>query len=202
MIHKLAEKMGNYATRGDESGQTNPEVVTYGVELILQEILMFGIVLLSAWILRVLPVMLVTILSYTVIRAFANGAHAPLRVVCILSYVITMYTSIGLAMILPKLPIWAYVVLFAADLLILLKYAPGDTIERPIVNRGLILRCKILSIVFLTCLFVCSFLLSSHNKDFSNVMVIVSTVACCLTLPIVYKLYRSHRSGEADVESE
>ena len=202
MIHKLAEKMGNYATRGDESGQTNPEVVTYGIELILQEVLMFIIILISAWILKILPIMLISIVSYTLIRAFANGAHAPMRVVCILSYFIVMYTSIGLAMIIPKLPIWAYVVLFAADLLILLKYAPGDTIERPIVNHGLIMRCKILSIVFLTCSFVCSFLLSSHNKDFSNVMVIVSTVACCLTLPIVYKLYRSHRSSEADLESE
>ena len=42
MLHRLAVKLGDYAVRDDNEHDTSAEVVAYGIELVMQEVLMFA----------------------------------------------------------------------------------------------------------------------------------------------------------------
>ncbi|PWL64175.1 MAG: hypothetical protein DBY34_00870 [Oscillospiraceae bacterium] len=194
MIAKLSQSVAQYLANNFED--SDEEVLAYGLELIFQEILAFIALFTVAAFLGVADLMLFSVLAYTTVRGNANGAHASTRSICLSTYVMFMFASIGIS-------IWAKGFLtpffwagIACNTIVLLLYAPGDTQEKPIFGSRLRLRCKVVGLFGMWISFGCAYWMSQGYPARANVLMLSSTVACFMVTPIAYKLYGCQRYVE------
>lgn len=194
MIERISINIAKLINKADKDADV--EIMQYGIELILQEMVMFLVLIVISLFLKLFSAVLVAILGYSLIRAFANGAHAQNRIVCSISYTVFIYGSIAISYALKGFDSLLAVLLFLVNIIILFLYSPGDTEERPIVSAKILSRNKYLSILLLVAIFAVAFNISEYSFLYANVLMIISTLACFLTLPIVYRLYGCNKSIE------
>ena len=155
VFHKMALAVSNGMRKvKPEITEEKAEQITYGLEIILYEIFLFGAAFLSALPFGLFPNMLFAVIGYSAIRGFASGAHARTRAACCVSYLVMVYISILAPLFFIKEYIAQTVLfLFSVGMILLLKYAPGDTEENPMTDQKKVRRKKLLSCVTLTALF-------------------------------------------------
>lgn len=198
MIAKLSQSVAQYLANNFED--SDEEVLAYGLELIFQEIVAFIALFTVAACLGVADLMLFAVLGYTTIRGNANGAHASTRVLCLSTYTMFMFASIGIAVWAKGFMAPLFYAGLACNTVALLVYAPGDTQEKPIWGRKLRLRCKVVSLLCMWVSFGCAYWISSGSPMRANVLMLSSTVACFMVTPIAYMLYGCHRYVEEESE--
>jgi accessory gene regulator B len=198
LVKILTNILTNFVNKNDE--QADIEVVQYGIELFVQEVTMFIFIIITSLFLDLFFVVFVTILGYSLVRAFANGVHAQNRIVCSLSYITFIYGTIGISFLIGNMNLLIKIILLILNILILFKYSPGDTDDRPIISKKIKTRNKYLSIVSVVFIFIISFAINPYSYIYSNVLIIISTLVSLLTLPIVYRVYGCKKSNETEVK--
>jgi len=188
LIQSLANRLANYVVKNDETA--NQEVLSYGFQLLLMAFITYAVVLISAYLLGVFKEMLIAIATYILMRTTIGGCHANSRTVCLITYSAILYSSIFLADAL-ILSWYVILVLYFINVILLFLYAPGDTIQQPIVQRRFIR--KILGLVFLSCLFALSLVFQDMRIE-TNILLFVSTATCILLHPYIYKAYGCEKS--------
>lgn len=196
MIELLSKKLACFAkTHSNDVDEEKAEVISYGMELLLQELFTYTFILLLSIILKIQIYVIVTIIGYTLIRVFANGAHADTRNKCFYSYLLFIFSTVYLTkFVFNKYNLILSITVFLINVFILFKYAPGDTAENPIKNKFRIKLAKSISILSLIIITITSFLFKTYDPIISNVLIISSTFACLMTTPLFYKIYNCSRS--------
>ena len=188
MIQTLANRMADYVVKHDNTA--SQEELAYGYSLILMGFVTYATVILSAILFGLFIKMLIAIAAFMMMRLTVGGCHANHRVICFITYSGVLYTSILLADVI-VLNWQVKLALYLINIVLLILYAPGDTVDQPMV-RNRFLR-KILGLIFLSCVFVTAFLLQDMRTE-TNILLIVSTSTCILLHPFIYKIYRCERS--------
>ena len=195
MFHKMAFSISNAIKQTNSNiSEEKAQEITYGLEILLYEIFLFGAAFLSSLPFGLFFNMLSAVAGYSIIRGFASGAHARTRTVCCISYFIMLYLSIVIPLFLVKTYYFqGMLLLFCLDMILLLKYAPGDTVENPMTDQRKVKQKKLLSCLSLAGIFVVSLLISEAEPLYANSLLFAASFGCLMPAPLFYRLFGCER---------
>jgi len=192
IIQALASRIASFIVKNDE--EADHEVLAYGYGLVLAGIATYAIVIASALVFGVLREMSIAVLTYLLLRYTVGGVHANSRVVCFLTYAGTMYFCIFMSRVLSFAAL-ATAVLYLFNALLLILYAPSDTVDQPITSGRLVR--KLLGLFFLTLLFAISVFYYGAMVE-GGILILVSTLTCIQLHPFVYRIYGCKKSDSKE----
>ena len=162
------------------------EIINYGLESIYLTFTKIIIIFVLAIILNIWKEVLLLLAFYNLIRVSAFGMHAKKSIHCL---IISLTLFIGGAYLCRYLviPLILKVVLSIICIVLIAKYAPADTEKRPIINKKLRRKYKIISVIISGIFAIAIVLLS--DKNISNYLLLGMIEATIMLLPITYRIF-------------
>lgn len=163
------------------------EEIMYGIEGIYLTITKSIIIFLCALILGIFKELLYLLIAFNFIRLFAFGMHANKSWICLI-----FSSSVFLigAFLCKYITISKEVlcILYLLILIIMIKYAPSDTVKRPLIKKKKRTMYKVLSIIITVTYFIITLFI--QNNLIINSMVMGLIIECILIIPITYKAFK------------
>ncbi len=186
MRSKVINKIMKYIKENKALTIEEEEKIIYGLESIYILVTKLIIIFSIAYILDIFKEMLIFLIIFNIIRSVAFGLHASKSWICLIS---SICLFIGLP-ILNKIIVIPYILKFIIgiiSLIIIYKYSPADTYNRPIVS---IKRRKFYNIssTIITIIYILISLCT--NKFISNCLIVSLLLESILISPITYKLFK------------
>ena len=136
MRNKIVSKIMKYIKKNKNITIEEEEKMIYGLESIYILVTKLIIIFAIALILGIFKEMLLFLLIFNGVRAFAFGMHASKSWICLIISSISFLGIPYLCKIL-VLPNIAKIISGLLFVLLIYKYSPADTINRPIINKKL-----------------------------------------------------------------
>lgn len=133
MVRKTAEWITKWCLRLNEDGEEKEEIVRFGIEVILESIIKYVILLCVGITLGMLKETLLVLLIFSGIRLFAGGIHAKTGAGCTLMMTVILIISLG-AGHFPAISLEGVAICFLLGSLILYKYAPNGSKANELLN--------------------------------------------------------------------
>lgn len=136
-IHEVSEQFAAYLARELDSDRRQELRMAYGLEILLGEIVKLVVIILFAWMLGILPQVLTITISAGILRLASGGEHCSAYYRCLiggtawflfLGWVVHSLQTVLAPPVISATAGW----LFFISLAIILKYAPGETENKPI----------------------------------------------------------------------
>lgn len=162
------------------------EIINYGLESIYLTFTKIIIIFVLAIILNIWKEVLLLLAFYNLIRVSAFGMHAKKSIHCLMISLTLFIGGVYLCRYL-VIPLILKVVLSIICIILIAKYAPADTEKRPIINKKLRKKYKIISVI-ISGIFAISIVLLS-DKNISNYLLLGMIEATIMLLPITYKIF-------------
>jgi len=197
MIDMLSLKLTNIIKNnlGDIT-EEKAEEINYGLNIIIYEFIVY-VVLIPIMIISGLFKYCITYITiYGILRIFTGGAHAKTRLGCFLTYSISLFGICYLSKFIPAINLTFTIIVFLAGIFVFYIYAPGDTIEKPILSKKQIKKMKFLSIMLLLYIFIITMIIRHFNQTLYNVIIFTIIEVVFFLTPIGYKLYGCKLSWE------
>jgi len=180
--------LASFVAKNDDTA--DQEILEYGLGLLISTILSYIVIFGSALLFGVFVEMLVTVALYSVMRSIIGGSHANSKIVCDITYTSSLYLLIIVSTII-SLNIYIIAALYVISLVLIALYAPGDTIQQPIV-KGILAR-KLFGILVVSIFFASSFFLQ-EMRVLANLLLLVPTFTSVFLHPIIYNIMGCKRS--------
>lgn len=163
------------------------EEIMYGIEGIYLTITKSIIIFLCALILGIFKELLYLLIAFNFIRLFAFGMHANKSWICLIFSSTVFLTGAFLCKYITINKEILYV-LYLLILIIMFKYAPSDTVKRPLIKKKKRTMYKVLSIIVTITYFIITLFI--QDNLIINSMVIGLIIECILIIPITYKAFK------------
>lgn len=146
MEHMLASKITQWCMRRNEMSETQAEVVTYGIELLFNNIFkMIGLLILGILFHRTGEVVL-SIACFSLLRSQAGGIHMETNLGCFSSMLLICVLSCAGAECIQELPVVLLAGVSAAVVALNIMYAPFITKNNPIEDKKILRRKHICAV--------------------------------------------------------
>lgn len=165
-----------------DNTEQNEEIVSYGVQLMVETVFKYCLLLLVAIIFNQGLACVIYIILLSGLRANAGGAHAKTNAGCTL----TLFLSFGGGALLNQLeiPVWVSLAVGILALVVFIKYAPAATENNPITDKAVRRKKKIWSVVW-----ICVSQLISMSTDFAGYVI---SIEISITIAIIILIYNSY----------
>jgi len=191
-LSSVSNHMASYLDKNMASDIDNSEIYAYGLEILLGATIKLLVIIVSAWLLNSLPTTLVVLVTYAALRCFGGGAHMSTYIKCLLvgsTIIVSLGRLSHITLATNSLRYLAFIVAISA-LIICLKWAPGDTANKPIRERSIWLRQKKkMSITILFWISVVFYLIQQNLNAFALAMILGCVFAVFLITPWGYRLF-------------
>ena len=178
-INKIKEK-GKYS---DEK----LEEIEYGLETIYLTVTKLIIIFGVAFILGIVKETIVLLICYNLIRSSAYGLHASKSIYCLISSLLLFIGGVYVAMYLSSVPLYIKIVLGLLSIIMIIKYAPADTVKRPLINAKKRKRFKIISIT--KSIIYLLLIIYFDKMQLSGFLLVGLVEAIIMIHPLVYKIF-------------
>lgn len=165
MIHNVAKNMATFF--GEEEGYTKEkiDVCTYGIELILSDIIVIFVTIIAAIVLNMLLYTLLMLSTFIILRHRTGGFHASSHLKCnIIYFVAYVCFALGVKYISDSVAGYTGLLICIFGVAAILKYAPIEHPNKPISARKKVVFRK-QSIIFAFIFLIIGFLLKIINAD-------------------------------------
>ena len=176
-----------YIKKYNDYSDDDISIIKYGLEGIYLSISKVVIIIALSIILGIFNEVIIFLLLFNIIRSTAFGLHATKSYICLIS-------STLIFILIPYLCLYININLYIKSLVSILciiyiyKYAPSDTVKRPIVSRKRRFVYKFLStIISISYGFI---LLITNDIFLSNALLFSLVVECFMISPIIYKIFK------------
>lgn len=191
MVIEMKKKILNHCmevvkNKYPEYDEDKLEIINYGLESIYLTFTKIIIIFVLAIILNIWKEVLLLLAFYNLIRVSAFGMHAKKSIHCLIISLTLFIGGVYLCRYL-VIPLILKVVLSIICIILIAKYAPADTEKRPIINKKLRKKYKIISVI-ISGVFAISIVLLS-DKNISNYLLLGMIEATIMLLPITYKIF-------------
>lgn len=163
------------------------EEIAYGLETMYLTVTKLVVIFGLAYILGILKEVLILLLCYNLIRSSAYGLHASKSIYCLISSTILFIGGVYLSNIMTDMPIYIKLIIGIICIIFLMKYAPADTVKRPLVNAKKRRKLKIISsikgIIYLV-LIICF-----KDNLISGYLLCGLIESVLMIHPLVYKIF-------------
>lgn len=161
LTEKMAVKIGNNAKSILNVDNDTEEIIIYGAINLIQTISAFLCVIIAGSIFGVLYEALIFTISVAILRKYSGGAHASSPIRCI---IIGMFLAVAVGFSVDKIlykfniiaVILISIVCVTFTLLVILRNAPVDSIQKPITDIQMREEFRRKSIIVI---FICSFII-------------------------------------------
>jgi len=189
MIEALSIKIANLI-KSNIGGvdEEKEEVLIYGLDIIIYNSFLLVFFFLSALILGILKFVAISFVVYGSLRIAAGGAHARTRTLCFIISLITFFGPIlisNLFLISSTIPAF---IIFIANILAIIIYAPADTLEKPIISKKIRFYRKLSSLAIVVIIFLIALSVHNNDKVIYNVILFSDIPFLLLLTPLGYKL--------------
>lgn len=161
-------------------------VMVYGLESIYITITKLVILTLIALILGIFKEYIIFLLIFNGVRLTAFGLHASKSIICLISSTLIFITC-PIICSLVNLNIYIKIILGLITLIIFYKFAPSDTVKRPIISKTRRAAYKLLTILIAIIYIIMSVVIK--DNFLSNAFIMGLIVECFMIHPLVYKLF-------------
>ncbi len=159
--------------------------INYGIAVFITNSYKMLFIFALAILLNIFKYFLIAFMSFGALRTFASGVHAKREWTCLPASTIFFFGIVYLGMA-ASLNVYAVSIIFSLCFAAVIRYAPADTEERPIVSRKLRRKLRILSCTAVVVLYTAAlYYIGTVISSIITFSVLVETV---LILPITYKL--------------
>jgi len=188
MIQLLAERTARYLADGDDPADI--EVIAYGYYMFYQQWLTILAILITALVVGIFPLVLISVAVFMILRGCVGGTHATHPVICKMSaFVFTLtppivseFSSVGIS-----LPVMA--VLYLLSVALVARYTPGETDVKKFRDPRVRKRMKIESLAWISGFFLVAAILSVRLPSVAFVIAVTAFVTTSLVHPIAYWLF-------------
>ncbi|MHB1392935.1 MAG: accessory gene regulator ArgB-like protein [Clostridia bacterium] len=159
--------------------------IRYGIAVFIANSYKMLLIFILAILLNVFKYFLIAFMSFGALRTFASGVHAKREWTCLAVSILIFFgvTYLGIAI---DLNIYALSIIFALCFAAVLRYAPADIEERPIVSKKYRKKLKIMSCITVAVLYAAS--VYNLGTSVSSIIAFSSLTEALLILPVTYKL--------------
>ena len=178
-INKIREK-GKYS---DEK----LEEIEYGLETIYLTVTKLIIIFGVAFILGIVKETIVLLICYNLIRSSAYGLHASKSIYCLISSLLLFIGGVYVSIYLSSIPLYIKIVLGLLSIIMIIKYAPADTVKRPLINSKKRKRFKIISIT--KSIIYLLLIIYFDKMQLSGFLLVGLVEAIIMIHPLVYKIF-------------
>lgn len=134
MINKLSGKLSDALGFKLNSTNEEKEIYAYSIEVILSLILNIIILYETAYVIGKIPELIIFIIFFSGLRAYAGGYHARTHIECMtLSFIIFIISSMSSTWFIAFGEI-IMIVGITASILLVFKYAPSESDNKPLSN--------------------------------------------------------------------
>ena len=172
------------------------EIVNYGLNILIYQILVSILVFTLAIIFNVINYVFVCVMIYGVLRVFAEGAHARNRIQCAFSYTLIIFATVFAAKHMWAESFYPSLLIAFISLFITYIYAPGDTVEKPILSKRIKRRKRTISLFLVLFVFLISLVVWHFDRVLYNVIIITPVWVMFLLTPAGYRLFSCKHSYE------
>lgn len=161
--------------------------IMYGIEGIYLTITKTIVIFILAFILKIAKELLFLLITFNFIRMFAFGMHANKSWICLVfsSLLFLGGAFISKYIVLDKVVLY---LLYLIAFILVVTYAPADTVKRPLIKKKKRIRFKILSVIVVISYFIITLLIT--NNLIINVLIFGLIIECILISPLTYKAFK------------
>jgi accessory gene regulator B len=187
IVEKISEKFVRYVKVNFNKNEEEIEIIKYGIQVILINFTKFIILFLTAYCFNIINYCLGAVLIFAILRTFAYGVHADSSLKCIIVNYMVFFGNVGLSLNY-LLNTKIVLILFIISFLLIYKYAPADTAERPLLSKKLRKSLKIKASIIVLFLALISILLD--KSVYRNIIAYSVLEESLLITPIAYKIFK------------
>jgi accessory gene regulator B len=180
----------------DEVTEEKERIISYGINLLIYELITILVIFIPSAIFGYLKQVIAMFIVYGLLRIFAGGAHARTRMICTLTYMSSVFGVIFLANHLNLKSFYPSILVFVLCFITAYKYAPGDTVEKPILSFRIRKRLRVFSLSVIVFLLTLSYIVWCIDKVIFTVMVFSPIPAMILLTPLGYGFLGCQRSSK------
>ena len=144
------------------------------------------VILLIAWILKIIPEVIIFMITFNIIRTSAFGLHATKSWICLITSIL-IFILIPIVCQYINLSIYAKLIIGLITIFFIYKNSPADTYKRPIVDPNRRKVYKLISTIIAISFTILA--LCVTNNFYSNCFIMAPIVECFLISPMVYKFF-------------
>jgi len=135
------------------------EIIAYGINIITYQAIVTLIIFIIAFFLGLFSYAFISFVIIGLLRSTIGGAHSHTRLQCIVMHSISIFGTILISNYIKFNSYYPLIFIFIISILIILKYAPGETADGPLHSDSQkrsqrIAGIAIEAITFLVCLFL------------------------------------------------
>jgi accessory gene regulator B len=189
MLKKFCDEISKQMKSCSRISNEEVEIASYGLKLLAFELVVDSIILTTCFLLGIAHFTIIATVVFGLLRILGGGAHSGSRVECFVFYNLIIWSTIYVSM---KISIETQMILIMmiANLLVFLKYAPGDTEAKPLYNRKRRRTLKALSILAVVAVYTVAIWVNQFNSTSGNIMVLSAMSAMLLLTPFGYWICR------------
>ena len=166
----------------------NVQVYYYGLQIIIGGINKFLLLIIPGLLLNILPQLLLTTISFALLRIWTGGLHLDSYPKCFYVSLLS-FTIMGLFAKYIHLNTLSIIIIFSIVLIEILLYCPIEHVNRPFKNNQK-LKFKIISLIVLLILFITNITISitTNNTIINNSIVYGVLLVGIIVTPFINKL--------------
>ncbi|HEY9059659.1 MAG TPA: accessory gene regulator B family protein [Pseudobacteroides sp.] len=194
MIDKLSDIIASKIRENNRDiTEEKAEIISYGANILIFQTIITAIIFLIAFLLGVVVYAAIAFAVIGLLRSTAGGAHSRTRTQCIITHLLSIFGTIILSSHIKYSSYIPSIVIFAASILMVLKYAPGETIDGPLYSDRKKRIQKITSCAFLITFFAICLFIKNLNLQIYYVIIISSLIPMMALSPAGYMVFGCKR---------
>ena len=209
MVENIIEKISFYVVdnllyKNEEVSEENREVMVFGVTRIVEDTPKYLVILIIGIVFNILKYIAIVFAVNILYKTFIGGAHARNNISCFFSSVAIFLLPVVLSLNIAFNQTWMYVfggINLLLGLYIIIKIAPADTEEVPILKKYRRKRLKIFASISLAAILAFTFLILK-NTVIQEIILFSLLEINLLATNTAYKIYRCKHSYESDEYKE
>ena len=200
MVEKMSEYIvDNWLYKNEKPTEEQKEIMMFGITRILEDIPKYVSIFLIAFFLNILKDVGIVLLITLLYKSFLGGAHADGNIKCFIYSALFFITPSFIARYIGIPNIAMIVIAIIINLFSIyavIRYAPSDTVEVPILNKKKRFIMRLLSFISLILINISLFFV----KDIIIQKIVFITIfySSLMSTNLAYKLLKCTRSKDSD----
>ena len=182
---------------GDISPVKQKEI-QYGLHILLSNLYKVPMIFLISYLLGIFQYTVAAFLSFIALRTFSSGAHAKTAVGCFFTTLSILYGAVYLGMYLPLSALHLRAI-FLICIYLILRYAPADTPERPLVSKSLRRQLRLRALIVMSLAFVLC--IRVFSAPIAHIIMLAMLIQCILLTPLSYKIMKKEYKNYEKIQN-
>ncbi len=194
MIDKISELITKKIRENNKNiTDERAEIVAYGINIIIYQAIVTIIIFIIAFFLGLFYYAFVSFVIIGLLRSTIGGAHSHSRFQCIVMHSFSIFGTILISNYLKFNSYYPLIFIFIISILIILKYAPGETVDGPLYSDSQKKSQRIAGITIETVIFLACLFLKNTDIRMYYVAIISSFLPIIFLTPLGYLVLRCKR---------